>query len=86
MPTYTFQSKDTGEVFDVSMTISDMLEYEKNNPTHERVYGKVTIVDPVGIGVTRPPSDFSKYVLGKVKASNPHTEIGNGRWGIKKEL
>lgn len=86
MPTYTYQSKETGETFDLSMSISEMIEYEKSNPQHERVYHSLNVVDPVGIGVSKPPSDFSKYVLGKVKASNPKTSIGNGRWGVSKEI
>lgn len=86
MPTYTYKSKDTGEVFDLSMSIAEMEQYEKDNPEHERVYNKMNVVDPVGIGVTRPPADFSKYVLGKVKAANPHTVIGQRRWDIKKEV
>lgn len=86
MPSYTYRNTETGEVFDLSMSISEMEKYEQDNPQHERVYDRLNIVDPTGIGITRPPSDFSKYVLGKVKAANPKTEIGNGRWGVKKEV
>lgn len=86
MPNYTYQNTDTGEVFDLSMSISEMEQYEKDNPKHERIYNKLNVVDPAGIGVSKPPSDFSKYVLGKVKAANPHTEIGNRRWDVAKEV
>ena len=86
MPNYTFRNKKTDEVYDISMPMSEIDDFEKNNDHLERVYTKMNIVDPVGIGITRPPSDFSKYVLGKVKAANPHTEIGNRRWDIKKEV
>lgn len=86
MPTYSYLNKNTGETSDYSMTISEMEKFEKENPHFERVYSPIGIVDPVGIGVTRPPSDFSKYVLGKVKAANPHTQIGNRRWDISKEI
>lgn len=86
MPTYTYQSKDTGEIFNLSMSISEMEKYEQDNPQHERVYHSVNVVDPTGIGVSKPPSDFTKYVLGKVKAANPHTEIGNRRWDVAKEI
>ena len=86
MATYTFRDKKTGEIKDISMPMAEIVDFENNNTNLERVYHSVTVVDPVGIGVTRPPSDFSKYVLGKVKAANPHTEIGNGRWGLKKEI
>lgn len=86
MAVYTFRNKKTGEEFDVSMPMAEISDFEEKNKNLERVYSKMNIVDPVGIGVTRPPSDFSKYVLGKVKAANPHTEIGKGRWDIKKEV
>lgn len=86
MAVYTFRNKKTGEEYDITMPMSEIVEFEKKNIHLERIYSKMNIVDPVGIGITRPPSDFSKYVLGKVKAANPHTEIGNRRWDIKKEV
>jgi hypothetical protein len=86
MPSYTYRNKDTDEEFTVSMSISEMEKYEAVNPQLERLYGAVGIVDPVGIGVTRPPEDFAKFVLGKVKAANPHTNIGKRRWDIPKEI
>ena len=86
MPIYTYQDKKTKKVFDVEMSIAEMEEYETNNPNHLRVYNQVNIVDPAGIGVSKPPADFTKYVLGKVKAANPHNAVGTGRWDIKKEI
>jgi hypothetical protein len=86
MPSYSYRNKKTGEEFTLDMSISEMEKYETDNPQLERQYSAVGIVDPVGIGVTRPPSDFSKYVLGKIKAANPHTKIGTGRWDVKKEI
>lgn len=86
MAVYTFRNKKTGEEYDITMPMSEIVEFEKKNDHLERVYNKMNIVDPVGIGVTKPPSDFSKYVLGKVKAANPHTEVGKRRWDIPKEV
>lgn len=87
MPTYTYQSKDTGEIFSLSMTISEMEKYEQDNPQHERVYHSVNVVDPAGIGVSKPSNDFQKYVLGRIKASTPGaTAIGNRRWKIPTEI
>jgi hypothetical protein len=86
MAIYTFRNKKTSKEVDISMPMSEIVDYEKSNPHLERVYSKMNIGDPVNMGITRPPSDFSKYVLGKVKAANPHTEVGNGRWDIKKEI
>ena len=86
MAIYTFKEKKTGKVYDITMPMSEIQAFEEKNTHLERVYSKMNIVDPVGIGITRPPSDFSKYVLGKVKAANPHTDVGKGRWDIKKEV
>jgi hypothetical protein len=86
MAVYTFKEKKTGKVYDITMPMSEIQAFEQKNTHLERVYSKMNIVDPVGIGVTRPPAEFSKYVLGKVKAANPHTDVGKGRWDIKKEV
>lgn len=86
MPNYSYRNKSTNEEFTVSMSISEMEKYEASNPDLERIYTGMNIVDPVGIGVTRPPEDFAKFVLGKVKAANPHTNIGKRRWDIPKEI
>ena len=86
MAIYTFKEKKTGKVYDITMPMSEIQSFEQKNTHLERVYTKMNVVDPVSIGVTRPPEDFSKYVLGKVKAANPHTDVGKGRWDIKKEV
>lgn len=87
MPNYTYQDTETGEIVELSMTISEMLEFEKTTPTMERVYSTISIADPTNIGVTKPPSDFQKYVLGKVQAKTPGASaIGNKRWTIPKEI
>jgi hypothetical protein len=87
MPNYTYQNTETGEVVELSMTISEMVEFEKTNTTMERVYSKVSIADPTNIGITKPSNDFQKYVLGKIKAKTPGaTAIGNKRWTIPKEI
>lgn len=87
MPNYTYKLIKTGDLVELSMSISDMEEFEKNNvASHERIYHSVTVADPVGLGITKPPADFQKYVLGKVKAGSPGAEaIANRRWGIPRE-
>lgn len=86
MPQYTFENTETNETYDMSMSYDDMIQYLKDNPKINQVF-KMNLVDPVGIGVSKPPSDFQKYVLGKVKAANPHSEaIASKRWDIPKEV
>jgi hypothetical protein len=48
----------------------------------------MNLVDPVGIGVSKPPADFQKYVLGKVKAAAPgaNKDVFEKRWQIAKEI
>ena len=74
MPNYTWMNKETGEEFTNTMSIAERDEYEKNNPQLQQVLRNFTMVDPVSIGVTKPPADFQKYVLGRVKAAVPHAD------------
>lgn len=87
MPNYTWKNKETGEEFTNSMTMAEHEEYTKNNPHLEQVLRNFTFVDPVSIGVTKPPADFQKYVLGRVKEKMPGaTAVANKRWDIPKEI
>lgn len=87
MPNYTWKNKDTGEEHTNSMTMAEHDDYTKNNPHLDQVLRNFTVVDPVNIGVTKPPSDFQKYILGRVKEKMPGaTAIANKRWDIPKEI
>jgi len=87
MPNYTFRNKETGEQFIESMTMAEHDTYLDDKPHLEQVLGNFAVADPVNIGVTKPPSDFMKYVLGRVKSSVPEaTAVANKRWEIPKEL
>lgn len=83
---YTYYDKKKKERFTVTMTISEMSEFEKDNPHLERVYENLNIIDPVGAGISKPPTDFTKHVLGKIKHKNPKNNIGKGRWDVPKEI
>jgi hypothetical protein len=86
MPSYTYHDTKKNEDATLSMSISEMERFEKNNPHMQRIYNIMNIVDPAGIGVSKPPTDFSKHVLGRIKANNPQSVIGSGRWSIPKEI
>lgn len=87
MPNYTWENKETGEEHTNSMTIAERDEYEKNNPHLRQVLRHFTMVDPVSIGVTKPPADFQKYVLGRIKSAVPEASaVANKRWDIPKEI
>ncbi len=84
MPTYHFRNNVTGEEFEDFMSISAKEKYLEENTDIEQMLTSLNLVDPVGIGVTRPPSDFSKYVLGRIKETAPGPALEK-RWSIQRE-
>ena len=86
MPVYSFNDTETGEEYDLTLTYDEMLKYLEDNPKVNQVF-RMNLVDPVGIGVSKPPSDFSKYVLGKVKQMpGADKSTIEKRWSIPKEV
>lgn len=87
MPNYTYKNRKTKKLVELSMTISEMERFEEeNSASFERIYSTVNVVDPAGIGVSKPSNDFTKHVLGRIKANHYKSEIGNARWKIPKEI
>lgn len=86
MPVYTFTNIKTNEEYDLTMSYDELQEYLASNPKVNQIF-QMNIVDPAGIGVSRPPADFTKYVLGKVKnvPGADHSKLEK-RWTIPKEL
>jgi len=86
MPVYTFEKIDSEEQYDLTLTYDEMVKYLEDNAQVRQVF-RMNLVDPVGIGISKPPADFQKYVLGKVKAANPQsTAVASKRWSIPKEI
>lgn len=85
MAVYTYQNIETGEEQDYEMPMDEMEPFEATNPQLRRIYKPIGIVDPVGIGVTKPDSSFQKYVLGKIKAKTGGKAIER-RWHIPREI
>lgn len=87
MPYYTFRNIKTDEEVTVQMTMAEHDTYLNDKPDWEQVVTVPNFVDPVSIGVTKPPADFQKYVLGRVKAAVPHADaVASKRWDIPKEV
>ena len=87
MPYYTFRNKKTDEEVTVSMKIAEHETYLNDKPDWEQVVTVPNFVDPVSIGVTKPPSDFQKYVLGRIKSAVPQADaVASKRWDIPKEI
>jgi len=70
----------------MDMPFSELDKFLNHNPDVEQVF-KMNLVDPVGIGVSKPPADFQKYVLGKVKTV-PGADKNRleKRWHAPKEI
>jgi hypothetical protein len=86
MPIYTIENTKTGECKDITVSYEDLEKLLLKKKYLRRVFKPIMIVDPVGIGVTKPPSDFQKYVLGRVKEKTGGSAIANKRWTIPKEI
>jgi hypothetical protein len=82
---YSFEDQETGEEFEVEMSYDQLKEFLENNPEVNQTF-RMNIGDPVRMGVTRPPTDFSKYVLGRVKEANPLGGAVERRYTIPKEV
>lgn len=83
---YSFEDTITNEQFQLSMSYDELLLFLEENKHVNQVF-KMNLVDPVGIGVTKPPSDFQKYVLGKVKQMpGAQKDVIEKRWQIAKEI
>jgi hypothetical protein len=85
MPVYSFEDKDSGDEFELTMSYDEMLKFLEDNPQVNQTF-RMNIGDPIRMGVTKPPSDFSKYVLGKVKETNPLGKAVERRYTIPKEI
>lgn len=86
MPTYNFRNKTTGEEYEKFLSMSERETYLKDNPDVEQILTAIAVVDPVRVGVTKPPTDFTKYVLGRVKEKNPLGTALERRYHISREF
>ena len=67
MPIYSLKNKDTGEIFEKMMKISDYEQYLKDNPSIERYFESAPAFgDSVRLGIKKPPSDFMKNIVGNI--------------------
>lgn len=93
MPLYDYRCSSCQTEFELRLPLE---EYKNPTKTPCPYCSNLTIeqflplapglVDAMRIGVKKPPSDFSKYVLGKIKAANPGSTIGTRHFDIPKEI
>ena len=87
MPIYSLRNKETGEIFEKIMKIAEYQEYLKENSNIERYFDSVPIFgDPVRLGVMKPPADFQKHIIGRIKDSVPGNTLGDRKFQIPREF
>jgi len=75
MPTYNFRHRETGEIIEKLMKISDREEFLKENLQYESVIlSAPSIGDPVRLGIRKPDQGF-REVLQKAQAAHPRGKI-----------
>jgi len=75
MPTYDFRNKETGEILEKRMKISEKESWLKDNPEYEYVMlGAPSIGDPIRLGLRKPDQGF-REVLSKAKEAHPRGNI-----------
>ena len=74
MPTYTFEDKETGEVFDEIMKISEKEQYLKDNPNLKPV---LTAPNFVGDHIITKMDGGMKETLQKIAERNPNTPLAD---------
>lgn len=84
---YSFIDTETEEEFEVEMSYDQLKAFLEANPKLNQTF-RMNIVDPVGAGISKPPSDFQKYILGKVKEKAPGANKAalEKRWHIPREV
>ena len=62
MPIYPLKNTETEEIFERVMKIAEYEQYLIENPHIQRYYDRGTpYLDPVRLGIVKPPSDFDIF-------------------------
>ena len=85
MPVYSFHDTETEEEFELQMSYDELKQFLVDNPKVNQTF-RMNLGDPIRMGVQKPPSDFSKYVLGRVKEAHPLGKAIERRYTIPKEV
>jgi hypothetical protein len=66
MPSYSFKHKETGEEFDLILTLAEREEYLKDNPYVIQILTKATLVS----GVRGKPDEGFRDILRSIQRSH----------------
>lgn len=75
MPLYDVRNKNTGEITEMMMSISEWEEFKRANPDKEQYFTDMKFIDEVRIGRKKPPKDFQEGVIGRMQRSIPGNRI-----------
>jgi len=74
MPVYTFKDLETDEIYDINLRMSELDEYKKENPNHERYFDEV----PGLISGSGQKVDGGfKEVLTKISEAHPYSPLAD---------
>lgn len=76
MPIYTFENKKTNEIYNETMTISEMEKYLRKNKHIKQIISCVNIVGGVS-GISYKQDNGFKEVLSKVAEAHPQSALAN---------
>lgn len=79
MPIYEIYNKETGEVYEKMMSISDWETYKKEHPNEQQHFTTMNFADSVSLGIKKPPLDFKEGVIDRIKRANPLHKM-ESRW------
>lgn len=85
MPTYDMIDEKTGEIFEIQMSIAEMEEYLKKNKHIKQAVTRMTLGDSVRLGITKPPADFQKGVIGRMKEKIHGNSLRNSKFNVPRE-
>lgn len=76
MPTYSFINNQTGEEFDIQMSMAELDSYKQNNPHIEQtIKSAPALADPSRLGLRKPDAGFRDVLKRIKKASGRNNKI-----------
>ena len=74
MPNYDFRNKETGEIIEVSMSMTALDKYKEEHPELERYFGNQI---PHHLYGKPKKSDGFKEVMSKIQNAHPKANLSN---------
>jgi len=72
MPTYEFKNRDTGEIIEARMSMSELDKYKEEHPELERYFGNQGVNTTYG----KPKqSDGFKEVMSRMQEAHPRANL-----------